>query len=319
MIPPEMLLGLVLAFGLDITCGWPGWLYRQIGHPVGWLAAPVSACERLLNRPRSSDRARFIAGSAVTLVAIASAAVIWGGLAHLALLLPGSPVLLMLLFWPLIAARSMHDHVAAISKPLTRGDLEAARHAVAMIVGRDTRTLDQAGIARAALESLGENTSDGIVAPLFWGLLFGPGGMAAYKAINTLDSMIGHRNARYEWFGKLAARLDDAANLVPARLTGLLYVLASGRPARETLRVMLRDAGLHRSPNAGWPESALARAVGVRLSGPRSYGSHVADEPWLNGGAPDPDAASLARGLAIYRRLLALLTGILLALLVASA
>jgi adenosylcobinamide-phosphate synthase len=174
-----------------------------------------------------------------------------------------------------------------------------------MIVGRDPARLDEAGVARAALESLSENASDGVVAPLFWGAVAGLPGIAAYKAINTMDSMIGHRNDRYEDFGKVAARLDDLVNLIPARLTGLAIALVSGRP-RAALRVMARDARRHRSPNAGWPEAAMAGALGIRLSGPRVYGDRVADEPWLNCGAPDPAPNDLSRGLALYVRAMVL-------------
>jgi adenosylcobinamide-phosphate synthase len=169
-----------------------------------------------------------------------------------------------------------------------------------MIVGRDPSRLDEAGVARASLESLAENTSDGIVAPVFWGVLLGLPGIAAYKAINTLDSMIGHRTERYEAFGWASARIDDLVNLIPARLTGLLFALTSVRP-REALTTMWRDAGHHRSPNAGWPEAALAGALGIRLSGPRIYGDRVADEPWVNEGAPDPTPGDITRGLTSYR------------------
>jgi adenosylcobinamide-phosphate synthase len=175
-----------------------------------------------------------------------------------------------------------------------------------MIVGRDPSQLDAAGIARAATESLAENTSDGIVAPLFWGAIFGLPGIAAYKAINTLDSMIGHRTPRYEAFGWAAARIDDVANLIPARLTGLLFAIVSVRPC-IALATMWRDAGQHRSPNAGWPEAAMAGALDIRLSGPRIYEGRLSQEPWLNGEAADPTAADLNRALALYRRAMLLL------------
>jgi len=164
-----------------------------------------------------------------------------------------------------------------------------------------THAARAAGVARAALESLAENTSDGITAPLFWGVVAGLPGIAAYKAINTLDSMIGHRTPRHEAFGWAAARIDDIANLLPARLTGLIFALVSGRP-RAALACMGRDARHHRSPNAGWPEAAMAGALGRRLSGPRIYGERVAEEPWVNGAAPDPGPGDLGRGLALYRR-----------------
>ncbi len=195
--------------------------------------------------------------------------------------------------------RSMYEHVAAVANPLAHNDLPNARHAVSMIVGRETSALDEAAIARAALESLAENTSDGIVAPLFWGVLFGLPGIATSKAINTLDSMIGHRNPRFEAFGWAAARLDDLVNLPASRLTGMMFAVASGRP-KQAITTMLRDAPRHRSPNSGWPEAAMAAGLQVRLSGPRVYADYIADEPWVNGRAADPLAADLRRGLALY-------------------
>ncbi|MGR3377685.1 adenosylcobinamide-phosphate synthase CbiB [Salipiger abyssi] len=302
---------MALAFLIDGLLGWPAWLFARIGHPVVWLGRLISALETRLNGGATLRRRAL---GALTVLIVLAAAVLPALALHL--LLPGGwPGLLLgaVLAWPLIAVRSMHDHVAAVAKPLAAGDLAGARQAVSMIVGRDPQRLDTGGVARAALESLAENSSDGIVAPVFWGVLLGLPGIAAYKAINTMDSMIGHRNARYEDFGKAAARLDDLVNLIPARLTGLLFALASGRP-RPALRVMARDARHHRSPNAGWPEAALAGALRVRLSGPRVYGETLADEPWVNEPAPDAEAAALTRGLRLYRRTMALCAGLLLAL-----
>ncbi|MFC2969104.1 adenosylcobinamide-phosphate synthase CbiB [Acidimangrovimonas pyrenivorans] len=294
-------LAMLIALTIDACFGWPDRLFARIGHPVTWLGRVIGALERRLNRPGSAAALRLAAG---TLAALATIALAAGAAMALAALCPaGWPgaALAGLFAWPLVAARSMHDHVAAVARPLAARDLPAARAAVAMIVGRDPEQLDEAGIARAALESLAENSSDGIVAPLFWGALLGLPGIAAYKAINTLDSMIGHRNARYEHFGKAAARLDDLANLVPARLTGLLFALVSSRP-RAALACMIGDARHHRSPNAGWPEAAMAGALQLRLSGPRVYGDQIAPEPWVNAGAPDPAAGDLSRGLRLYRR-----------------
>jgi adenosylcobinamide-phosphate synthase len=222
-------------------------------------------------------------------------------------------VLLGILAWPFVALRSLHDHVAAVAHPLQSADLAAARSAVSKIVGRDPAHLDEAAIARAAIESLAENTSDGIVAPLFWGVLFGLPGIVGYKAVNTLDSMIGHRNERHEAFGWAAARIDDVANLVPARLTGLLFALCSAHPM-EAMSCMIKDARRHRSPNAGWPEAAMAGALGVRLCGPRFYHGELADEPWLNGAARDPMAGDIARGRKLYSRAMMCLVGLLVAL-----
>lgn len=284
---------------LDLGLGWPDRLYARIGHPVTWLGRAISACEARLNE--GTDRQRLIGGLATTLiVALIATLPAWAVQA----VLPDGLVGIVIgagLAWPLIALRSMHEHVVAVARPLSAGDLPAARHAVSMIVGRDPSQLDTPAIARAATESLAENTSDGIVAPLFWGVLLGLPGIYAYKAINTMDSMIGHRNARYEFFGKPAARLDDLVNWLPARLTGLIFACVSGHPVRA-VRVMLRDAPKHRSPNAGWAEGAMAGAMDVRLSGPRVYGDHVAQEPWLNEGAADPSPQDLADALSLYWR-----------------
>lgn len=294
-----------MAVGLlvDVLVGWPDWLFRRLSHPVVWIGGLISALDQRWNGGTPACRRR---AGALTVAVVLVATILPAALVQWALPDGGWGVILTGgLAWPLIAARSLNDHVAAVARPLAAGDLAGARSAVARIVGRDPMTLDSAGVARAALESLGENASDGVVAPLFWGAIAGLPGIAAYKAINTMDSMIGHRTDRYEDFGKAAARLDDLANLIPARLTGALLALASGRPAKA-IAGMRRDAGKHRSPNAGWPEAALAAAINVRLSGPRVYNGTIADEPWVNDGAADPDAVAMRRGLALYRRMVLL-------------
>jgi adenosylcobinamide-phosphate synthase len=215
-----------------------------------------------------------------------------------------------ILAWPFVALRSLYDHVAAVAHPLQSGDIEAARAAVSHIVGRDPSNLDEAAIARAAIESLAENTSDGIVAPVFWGVLFGLPGIVGYKAINTLDSMIGHRTPRHEAFGWAAARLDDVVNIIPARLTGVLFASLSAQP-KVAMSCMMRDGKRHRSVNAGWVEAAMAGALGVRLSGPRIYHGVVANESWLNEAARDPIAADIGRALKLYRRAMWLLAIVL--------
>ncbi|ETA53510.1 adenosylcobinamide-phosphate synthase CbiB [Ponticoccus alexandrii] len=298
-----------LAMALDAAMGWPDRLYRRIGHPVVWIGTLISALEARLNAGAPGRRR---ATGALTVALVCAAVAMPASLVQAAL--PGGwPGLLVgaLAAWPFLAVRSMDQHVAAVARPLVAGDLAGARRAVAMIVGRDPARLDTRGVARAALESLAENTSDGIVAPLFWGVVAGLPGLAVYKAINTMDSMIGHRSERYEDFGKAAARLDDLVNLLPARLTGLLFALASGRPGRA-VATMRRDARQHRSPNAGWPEAAMAGALHLRLSGPRIYGDTIADEPYVNAGAPDPEPEDMRRGLALYRRTMVLSAGLLL-------
>ncbi|WP_134724788.1 adenosylcobinamide-phosphate synthase CbiB [Paracoccus luteus] len=295
-----MALAMLAALALDAALGWPARLYARVGHPVTWIGALVAALDRRWNR----GRGRRAKGTAAALLVVAAAAA--GALAQG--VLPGGwagALLVGVLAWPLVAARSLHDHVAAVARPLAAGDIGGARQAVAMIVGRDPQRLDRGGIARAALESLAENASDGVIAPLFWGAVAGLPGIAAYKAVNTLDSMIGHRTPRHADFGWAAARIDDAANLIPARLTAGLIALAGGRPA-ASWRVARADAPRHRSPNGGWPESAMAGALGVRLSGPRAYADRIAPEPWINGAAADPGPRALAQGLAVFRRAVAL-------------
>ncbi|MGY4290482.1 adenosylcobinamide-phosphate synthase [Bradyrhizobium sp. LM2.7] len=301
---------MVVAMAVDALLGWPSWLFVQIGHPVTWLGRLIAAVDAAWNRPSDPPELRRAAGVAGALVAIALAVAL-GWTLQSALSFGWMQIALVgVLAWPLVALRSLHDHVAAVAKPLQAGDIAGAREAVARIVGRDPATLDDAGIARAAIESLAENASDGIVAPVFWGALFGLPGILGYKAINTLDSMIGHRTERHETFGWAAARIDDVANFVPARLTGFLFVLLAPRRA-EALSCMTRDARRHRSPNAGWPEAAMAGALGVRLSGPRIYHDSTTNEPWLNEGARNPLAADITDALAVYRRAMLLLAGVL--------
>lgn len=286
------------ALAIEAAVGWPDWLYRLIRHPAVWIGALISALERRLNRPAFGHRARYALGALTSLFVIAATTGVAFALARLIPDTLWGAALEALLASSLFASRSLYVHVAAIVAPLQAGDIALARQKVAMIVGRDPAQLDAPAIARASLESLAENASDGVIAPLFWGALLGLPGIAAYKAINTLDSMIGHRSDRYAAFGGFAARLDDAANFIPARLTGILIALPAWR--RGAFSAMLRAAPRHRSPNAGWPEAAMAAALGVRLSGPRTYASHVSDEPWLNPSAPDPTADQMCPGLSRF-------------------
>lgn len=300
---------ILLAWGIEALFSWPALLQRHISHPVSWIGAMISWLEALLNRHGLSAMQRRINGAVCVLLVLAVTLMFSGMISWL---LPDSlPGVLIeaALASSLLASRSLHEHVRCVASALAREPIEQARQCVARIVGRDTRGLDEPGIARAAIESLAENASDGVVAPVFWGLVAGLPGMALYKAINTLDSMIAHRNERFGEFGRVAAHLDDLANLLPARLTGLLIVLVSARfGAWQTLR---RDASRHRSPNAGWPESAMAGALGLRLSGPRHYGPNITDEPWLNAAGEDADASDILRALTLYRRMLWLLVTLL--------
>ncbi len=303
-------LAMLIALALDAAIGWPDWIFARIGHPVTWLGRAISWADRRFNIETSEDTVRRRAG---ILVAVAIVAGVVAVALVLSACLPKGWMGIALtgvLAWPLVAARSLHDHVLAVANPLKAGDNEAARQAVSMIVGRDPSTLDDPAMARAALETLAENASDGVVAPLLWGAIFGLPGIAAYKAINTMDSMIGYRTPKHLAFGWAAARIDDVANLIPARLTGVLIAVSSS--ARATaLRIMKRDAAAHRSPNAGWPEAAMAGALGVRLSGPRTYAEGPSDDPYLNPAARDPDPADILEGLKVFRRSVLGLAGVL--------
>ncbi len=290
----------VLALGIEAAVGWPAWLYARVGHPVGAIARMIATCETRWNRPTAWRRAAGVAtmlvliGGTITVALTAEWAVRalgfgWMGVAVLA--------------WPGLAQRSLYDHVRPVAIALTQGDVPAARRAVAMIVGRDTASLDEAGVARAAIESLAESFCDGVAAPLFWLLVGGLPGLWAYKAINTADSLIGHREERWRQFGWAAARIDDVANLAPARIGATLLCIAGG----GGWRVMWRDARRHASPNAGWTEAAMAGALRLRLAGPVAYDGVVADKPWIGDGRAAAEARDIRRALRLYVRACGLL------------
>lgn len=302
----------VLAIIIDAAIGWPAPLYARIGHPVGGFARMIGWAETRWNRPALSDTIRRSAG-VFTIVALIAVAV---GVALAATSLvrlvfgPMAWIAIGVMAAPGLAIRSLYDHVVPVARALETGDLEAARTRVAMIVGRDVATLDEAGVARAAIESLAESVCDGVVAPLFWLLVAGLPGLWAYKAINTADSLIGHREARWRAFGWAAARTDDVANLIPARISGMLLCLAG----LGGWRTMVRDARNHASPNAGWPEAAMAGALGLRLAGPIAYDGIVNAKPYIGDGRTDVTATDLRAALGIYRRaciLLLFIAGVL--------
>ncbi len=287
---------------LEAATGYPAFLYRAIGHPVTWMGALLAALESRLNRaaaPSWRRRAFGILALAVLLCAAMAPAFVLGYLPGLA----GTAVLI-LAAGSLPAQRSLHDHVRAVAAALQTDGLAAGRRAVSAIVGRNPDSLDEAGVARAAIESLAENFSDGIVAPAFWLVLGGLAFATGYKAINTADSMIGHRTPRYAAFGWAAARLDDAVNLPASRLSALFLVLAAavaGESAGGAMRAVWRDARHHRSPNAGWPEAAMAGALGLRLAGPRVYGDTLVDDAFMGDGRREAGAADIVRALRVYR------------------
>ena len=294
---------MLIALCLDRLIGWPNQLYRRLSHPVVGIGALISTADQMLNRDNWPAAVRRVAGVFCLLVILASLYLVCKLIVSSIPSSWASIGLTAVLAWPFLAAKSLSDHVQAVAVPLQAGDLPAARQAVSMIVGRNSEQLDRTAIARAAVESLAENTSDGVTAPLFWGVLFGLPGLVVYKAINTADSMIGYRTRKHQAFGWAAARLDDLVNLIPARLTGLMYVLLARAPV-HALTVMVKDAPCHRSPNAGWPESAVASALGIRLSGPRLYNCVASSDPWLNKAGRDPEPQDITAALQLYSRLL---------------
>jgi adenosylcobinamide-phosphate synthase len=275
--------------------GYPQAVYRHIRHPVVWMGYIIDRLERRWNRADRSDVARRWLGVLTVVVVAGSAAfagyVLQSGLNRVQF----GMLLVVLIATTGLAQHSLFTHVRDVLRPLSSGDLVSARAAVAKIVGRDTSELNESGVASAALESLAESFNDGVVAPALWLLAGGLPGLFAYKALNTADSLIGHREPRWRMFGWAAARADDLANLIPARLAGLLVAIAG----QGGMSVMWRDASKHASPNAGWPEAAMAGALRIRLGGPATYDGVQHERPIFGEGRA-PVADDLARGLHLY-------------------
>ncbi len=297
----------MLALTIEAAFGYPQRFYAAIGHPVTWIGRLIGWLDRGLNRQTASFTARKTMGVLALLLLLAVIVILSALIQRLCLsfgLLGLIP--LALIASTLIAQRSLYEHVARVAEGLERDGLEGGRRAVSMIVGRNPQTLDEAGVSRAAIESLAENFSDGIVAPAFWLGVGGLPGIAAYKAVNTADSMIGHRTPRHLAFGWASARLDDLVNLPASRLTALLLVASAAldrsADAAGAWQAVKRDAGKHRSPNAGWPEAAMAGALGLRLAGPRVYGETRIEDHWMGDGRTEANAADIRRALALYKR-----------------
>jgi adenosylcobinamide-phosphate synthase len=307
----------LLALVIEAAIGYPPLLWRAFGHPVTWMGAMIGTLERRFNRAASA-RVRRSAGLAVLAAVVGTAFALAFAVERMLLSLPFGTFAVALLASTLVAQRSLHDHVARVARALEKDGLDAARTAVAHIVGRDPEALDEAGVARAAIESLAENFSDGVVAPVFWTALGGLAAGAAYKAINTADSMLGHRSERLAAFGWASARVDDLVNLPASRLSALLLIAAAGltpgASAAASLRAVRRDARRHRSPNAGYPEAAVAGALGLALAGPRVYGGALVEDAVMGDGRRDAGAADIRAALALYRRADALLIALLAAL-----
>jgi adenosylcobinamide-phosphate synthase len=294
----------VLALSIEAATGYPDAVYRAIGHPVTWMGAGLRLLEERLNRGGPRVRRAEGALALVLFLGVSTVPAIW-----LQATFSRSSVgflLLAVLAAALPAQRSLYDHVKKVAVALETGGLSEGRRAVSMIVGRDVSVLDEAGIARAAIESLAENFSDGIVAPIFWIAVAGLPGGVAYKAVNTADSMIGHRNERYLDFGWAAARLDGMINLPASRLAALWLSLAAAtssfRACAAAVAAVRRDAPRHRSPNAGWPEAAMAGALDLKLAGPRVYSGERVEDAYMGNGRREADPGDVRAALRLYVR-----------------
>lgn len=316
---------LLAALVADWHFGEPDLLWKRIPHPVVLFGRLIGLLDRAFNLAEDPPARRRRYGALALAVLLLAALGAGSALTLLAEALgPLGPVIEIFVVFALLAQKSLKDHVAEVSATLAAEGLEAARGAVGKIVGRDPQRLDRAGVARAAVESLAENFADGAVAPAFWYALLGLPGIVAYKALNTADSMIGHRNAKYLEFGRFAARADDFANWLPARLSALLIAagaatLGGAAAARSSLGAALRDAGLHRSPNAGWPEAAMAGALDIALGGPRIYPGETVSQAHIHAtGRRDIDAADIDKAIAVFVRACFVLWGAIALLAIAA-
>ena len=311
--PSWRFLVLALALGIDAVLGEPPWLWRYLPHPVVLFGKAISAMTSWGNRRGVKGQWRRYRGIIGMVFLIVFAAMV----GHAILIGTGalnpmtngmaSLVVETVLVAILLAGRSLDDHVRRVAKALAASDRDQARFHVSMIVGRNPETLDEPAMARAAIETTAENLSDGVIAPAFFYLVFGLPGILVYKMINTADSMIGYKSKHYYAFGTGAARIDDLANIIPARITGILIAMASPRRFMPALIAMISDAPKHRSPNAGWPEAAMAAVLGLSLAGPRLYGQRMSRDPEMNPqGRRDATADDILAGLLVMWRAIAI-------------
>ena len=307
---PGAALILLFALGLDWLIGDPRWL----PHPVRAIGVATGFLDRKLNRSARDDKTLAVRGLLAALAIAGGAAGIGAAISAVAAAVPYGWAIEVVLAAMMLAQRDLFDHVRRVGVALRREGLAGGRVAVGRIVGRDVAVLDEHGVARAAVESCAESYGDGVVAPAFWYILIGLPGLFAFKAISTMDSMIGHETPRYRAFGLVAARLDDAVNWIPARLAGVLIAVAGlfvpGGSLRQGFRIMLRDHGKHRSPNAGWTEAAAAGALGLALMGPRRYGGEVSADPWLGDGRARATVVDIRRALYLHAAACLLLAAI---------
>ena len=287
----ENVPALLLALAIDAIIGDPNWVYRRIPHPVAIIGNMIGKLDLLLNKPDLKSLTRKLLGVLFLIICLFITGIIGWATQLMLRFIEMNLYIEALVVSIFIAQNSLYRHVRSVANAFRTGDIIKARIAVSYIVGRDPTHLDEAGVCRASIESLSENFSDGVIAPIFWYLIAGIPGILIYKTLNTADSMVGHLNDKYTSFGWASARLDDIANFIPARFTALLIcltamVIPSTRGFRA-LKVALNDANQHRSVNAGWPEAAMAGALDIRLAGPRVYEGVPVDDPWMGSGNPN--------------------------------
>tara|TARA_B100000530_G_C15894119_1_gene462655 strand:- start:441 stop:1403 length:963 start_codon:yes stop_codon:yes gene_type:complete len=294
----------LLALAMDAIIGDPNWLYRKIPHPIAAIGCMMNQLDLFLNRPQVKNPTKKILGVLFIIIALSVAGIIGWGMQTGLKLMEFGQLLEAILVSIFLAQNSLYRHVRNVAQALVSDGLDAARLSVSHIVGRDPATLDDSGVCRASIESLSENFSDGVIAPVFWYLIAGIPGILMYKTLNTADSMVGHLSPKYKYFGWASARLDDAANFIPARLTALLIFLTAliipSTKGFKSLRSCLTYANRHRSTNAGWPEAAMAGALDIRIAGPRVYNGIVVNDPWMGDGNPNLRTNDINRALKLY-------------------
>ena len=303
-----MNIALIIFFSvcIDIFFGWPKVVINSIGHPIIWVGKLINFFDLLLNKDSFKPFFRYFFGILTLLITTTFCIFLAVSIVKYTDQYRYDFVFLIILIWPFIAINSMYSHIKDIIDDLEKGHIKAARFSTSKIVSRDTKSLSEKELIRASLESLSENTSDGIIAPIFWALLFGLPGIVAYKVVNTLDSMIGYKNHKYNYFGWASAKLDDLINYFPARITSIIFLIFS-KNILSNFKNLLIDAPRHKSPNAGWPEAAFAYTINVRLSGPRKYDGITYNEQWVNEYGLEPKLIHLKQSLILFKKVIILL------------
>ena len=300
----DSLLVLILAITVDAVMGDPRWLYSRIPHPIVVIGLQIELLDTFLNKSHYPPITRKILGVVSILIIVSSGWLTGWVIAWFCNQVGFGIILHAFIVSIFLAQNSLYRHVASVAKACKADDIIDARSQIRRIVGRDPNSLDQKAIGRAAIESLSENFSDGVVAPIFWYAVGGLPALIAYKALNTSDSMIGYLNDKYADFGWCAARFDDAANLIPARLSAVIITIAAfiipSAEGNSAFKTAIRDATKHRSKNAGWPEAAMAGALGIKIAGPRNYNGILVEDAWMGNGIPNVDASHIFIALRIY-------------------